>query len=232
MQFDILTLHPDMCSGPMGKSILGRAQSDGRITVNVHDLRDWAEGKHRQVDDTPYGGGAGMVMRVDVVDRGIQAVSNPGAHVILMDPAGKPFTQADAQRLAGLPQLVLVCGHYEGIDGRVREHLVDETLSIGDFVLTGGELPAMVITDAVARLLPGVLGNDDSAKKESFSDGLLEAPQYTRPREYRGWMVPDVLLSGHHSNIDAWRMDQSRELTGQVRPELFERWTENDEDPA
>jgi len=208
--------------------MIGRAQADGRIEVNIHDLRDWAEGKHKQVDDTPYGGGAGMVMRVDVVDRGIQAVSGSGAHVILMDPAGKPFTQADAQRLAGMEQLVLVCGHYEGIDGRVRDHLVDEAFSIGDFVLTGGELPAMVITDAVARLLPGVLGNEDSAITESFSDGLLEAPQYTRPREYRGWAVPEVLLNGHHGKITAWRTEQSRTLTERVRPDLLDKSDEKD----
>ena len=228
MRFDILTLHPTMCTGPLETSMIGRAQADGRIEVNIHDLRDWAEGKHKQVDDTPYGGGAGMVMRVDVVDRGIQAVSGSGAHVILMDPAGKPFTQADAQRLAGMEQLVLVCGHYEGIDGRVRDHLVDEAFSIGDFVLTGGELPAMVITDAVARLLPGVLGNEDSAITESFSDGLLEAPQYTRPREYRGWAVPEVLLNGHHGKITAWRTEQSRTLTERVRPDLLDKSDEKD----
>ena len=223
MQFDILTLHPQMCDGPLQCSIIGRAQAEGHIVVNVHDLRDWAEGKHKQVDDTPFGGGAGMVMRVDVVDRGLQAVAKSGAHVVLMDPAGKPFTQADARRLSEVPQLVLVCGHYEGIDARVRDHLVDEVFSIGDFVLTGGELPAMVITDAVARLLPGVLGNEESVVTESFSDGLLEAPQYTRPREYRGWAVPEVLLSGHHGNIDAWRSDKSRELTEEVRPDLWQK---------
>jgi len=228
MRFDILTLHPAMCTGPLEQSILGRAQADGRIEVNVHDLRDWAEGKHKQVDDTPYGGGAGMVMRVDVVDRGIQAVSGSAAHVVLMDPAGKPFTQADAKRLSGMEQLVLVCGHYEGIDGRVRDHLVDEAFSIGDFVLTGGELPAMVITDAVARLLPGVLGNEDSAVSESFTDGMLEAPQYTRPREYRQWEVPEVLLNGHHGKIADWRTEQSRALTERVRPDLLDKPQDKD----
>ena len=223
MQFDILTLHPQMCDGPLQRSILGRAQTDGHIVVNVHDLRDWAEGKHKQADDTPFGGGAGMVMRVDVVDRGLQAVAGAGAHVVLMDPVGKPFTQSDARRLADVSQLVLVCGHYEGIDARVRDHLVDEVFSIGDFVLTGGELPAMVITDAVARLLPGVLGNDESAVTESFSDGLLEAPQYTRPREYRGWAVPEVLLSGHHRNIESWRSEKSREITEDIRPDLLKK---------
>lgn len=222
MRFDVLTLHPAMCEAPLQTSILGRAQRDGQIIVNVHDLRDWAEGKHRQADDTPFGGGAGMVMRVDVVDRGVQAVSTPSARVLLMDPAGRPFTQADAERLATEEQLVLVCGHYEGIDARVRDHVVDEVISIGDFVLTGGELPAMVVIDAVARLLPGVLGNDASSQTESFSDGLLEAPQYTRPRAYRDWAVPEVLLSGHHARIQDWREAESRALTAANRPDLLE----------
>jgi len=226
MRFDILTLHPGMCTGPLETSILGRARDQGIIDVNVHDLRDWAEGKHKQADDTPYGGGAGMVMRVDVVDRGIEAVKGPGAKVLLMDPAGRPFTQADAQRLTEASQLVLICGHYEGIDARVRENLVDEVFSVGDFVLTGGELPAMVITDAVARLLPGVLGNSESSQTESFSDGLLEAPQYTRPREYRDWGVPEVLFSGHHAKIKAWRSDAARALTESIRPDLIARLDE------
>jgi tRNA (guanine37-N1)-methyltransferase len=221
IRFDLLTLHPQMCLGPLEHSILGRAQKSGAITVGVHDLREWAEGKHRQADDTPFGGGSGMVMRVDVVDRGIQAIAGEGAHVVLMDPTGSPFQQADAERLATKDHIVFVCGHYEGIDARVREHLVDEVLSIGDYVLTGGELPALVITDAVARLLPGVLGNPESAKTESFTDGMLEAPQYTRPREYRGWEVPEVLLSGHHAQIDAWREAAGAELTKRNRPDLI-----------
>jgi tRNA (guanine37-N1)-methyltransferase len=221
VRFDILTLHPDMCTAPLDSSIIGRARRQGLIEVGVHDLRDWAEGKHRQADDTPYGGGAGMVMRVDVVDRGIQAVSGSKAHVLLMDPAGTPFKQADAHRLASQEQLVLVCGHYEGIDARIRDHVVDEVFSVGDFVLTGGELPAMVIIDAVARLLPEVLGNPESSQSESFSAGLLEAPQYTRPRKYRDWSVPEVLLSGHHAEIEAWREEAARELTQAVRPDLI-----------
>ena len=163
-----------------------------------------------------------MVMRVDVVDRGIQAVRGSDTHVILMDPTGQPFRQTDAQRLARKKHIVLVCGHYEGIDARVRENLVDEVVSIGDYVLTGGELAALVITDAVARLLPGVLGNPNSADTESFTTGLLEAPQYTRPREYRGWTVPDVLLSGHHGQIDEWRESEGRALTEAVRPDLMD----------
>ncbi len=228
MRFDLLTLHPDMCVGPLSQSILGRARAAGLIDVHVHDLRDWAEGKHRTADDTPYGGGAGMVMRVDVVDRGIESVRTSGARVILMDPAGVPFTQSDAARLASFDQVILVCGHYEGIDARVREHLVDEVISIGDFVLTGGELPAMVVTDAVARLLPSVLGNEDSSVTESFAEGLLEAPQYTRPREYKGMEVPEVLLSGHHSNIEMWRKETAEALTASVRPDLIAKLGEHE----
>ena len=219
-RFDLLTLHPDMCRAPMEHSILGRARRAKLIDVGIHDLREWAEGKHRQVDDTPYGGGSGMVMRVDVVDRALEAIRSPNAHVVLMDPTGKPFKQRDAERLVQQDHIVFVCGHYEGIDARVRENLVDEIISIGDYVLTGGELPAMVITDAIARLVPGVLGNPESAKTESFTDGLLEAPQYTRPRVYRGWTVPEVLLSGHHGDIGAWREAEGRRLTESVRPDL------------
>jgi len=228
MRFDLLTLHPDLCRSPLSSSILGRAQDAGLIEVGVHDLRNWAEGKHRVADDTPYGGGSGMVMRVDVVDKGIQAVSEKGTRVLLMDPVGKPFRQADAQRLTQYEHLVFVCGHYEGIDARVRDHLVDEVFSIGDFVLTGGELPAMVIVDSVARLLPGVLGNPDSSRTESFNDGLLEAPQYTRPRVYREWEVPEVLVSGHHGKIDEWRKHTSKALTGEIRPDLLDLSAEDD----
>ncbi len=206
----------------MSHSILGRAQKAGQIDIGVHDLRQWAEGKHRQADDTPYGGGSGMVMRVDVVARGIDALRRPESHVILMDPAGARFNQSDAVRLAKYDHLVLVCGHYEGVDARVREHLVDEVLSVGDYVLTGGELPAMVVVDAVARLIPGVLGNPESPVYESFSDGHLEAPQYTRPRFFRDWEVPEVLLSGHHERIAQWRAEQSAALTRRVRPDLLD----------
>ena len=228
MRFDLLTLHPGMCTAPLNQSILGRAQQAGLVTIKVHDLRQWTEDKHRTADDTPYGGGAGMVMRVDVVDRGIEAVRKAGARVVLMDPAGRPFQQRDAVRLATYDQLVLVCGHYEGVDARVREHLVDEAISIGDFVLTGGELAAMVVTDAVARLLPSVLGNSESSANESFSDGVLEAPQYTRPREYKNMAVPDVLVSGHHAKIDAWRKQTAFELTATVRPDLIAKLGEDE----
>ena len=220
MRFDILTLFPDMVAGPLGHSILARAAEQGRIEVGVHDLRTWGRGRYRQVDDAPYGGGSGMVLRVDVLDAALQAVRQPGARVLLMDPAGAPFTQATAARLSQEAHLVFVCGHYEGIDHRVREHLVDEALSIGDYVLTGGELPALVMVDAVARLLPGVLGNPDSAVIESFTDGQLEAPSYTRPAEHRGWAVPEVLRSGHHARILAWRAEQAERRTRALRPDL------------
>jgi len=221
VRFDILTLHPDMCTGPVSLSILGRAREAGHIDIGVHDIRDHGLGRHRTVDDTPYGGGSGMVMRVDVVDNAIEAVRQPGTRVLLMDAAGKRFTQSDARRLASYEHLVLVCGHYEGIDGRVREHLVDEALCIGDYVLTGGELPAMVIVDAVARMVPGVLGNAHSAVEESFMSGRLEWPPYTRPRSYRDWEVPEVLLSGHHAKIAAWRAEKGEALTRSVRPDLL-----------
>ena len=231
MRFDLLTLHPEMCRGPLGVSILGRAVDAGRIEIGIKDIRDHGRGRHRTVDDTPYGGGSGMVMRVDVVDEAIASVRRPDSHVVLMDAAGARFTQADAKRLAQHTHLVLVCGHYEGIDGRVREHLVDEALCIGDYVLTGGELPAMVIIDAVARMIPGVLGNPDSAVEESFSEGRLEYPPFTRPRTYRDWEVPEVLLSGHHGNIRRWRQEKGEQLTRRVRPDLIEEALQDDEVP-
>ncbi len=221
MRFDILTLFPEMCRPAVEHSILGRAQAAGHVQFHLYDIRNHGLGRHRVVDDTPYGGGSGMVMRVDVVDAAIDAVRSPEAHVVLMAPAGKRFDQATARRLAQHKHLVFVCGHYEGVDGRVAEHLVDECLSIGDYVLTGGELAALVIIDAVARLVPGVLGNADSLQTESFNDGLLEAPTYTRPVSYRGWDVPEVLRSGHHARIAQWRAEQGEALTAQIRPDLW-----------
>lgn len=221
MRFDVLTLHPAMCEAPLAESILGRARAAGLIEVGVHNLRVWGLGRHHVVDDTPYGGGSGMVMRVDVVDQGIESVRRPESRVLLMDPAGARFTAADAVRLASYPHLILVCGHYEGIDARVREQLVDESLSIGDYVLTGGELAALVIVEAVARQVPGVLGNPGSLDHESFTHGLLEGPQYTRPVTYKGWDVPEILLSGHHAKIAAWRHQQALARTVAVRPDLL-----------
>lgn len=207
---------------------MGRAQSAGLADLRVMDIREHAPGKHRQCDDSPYGGGAGMVMKVNVVDAAIQAASAQDAEqgvqpkVILMSPAGRPLTQAVAQELSQEKHLILVCGHYEGIDARI-ESLVDDEISIGDFVLTGGELAALVIVDAVVRLRPGVLGNSASPEEESFSEGLLEYPQYTRPRSYKGQDVPEVLLSGNHARIDAWREEQSMERTRARRPDLLEQ---------
>ncbi len=220
MKLDILTAHPGMVQGPLEHSILKRAQQAGHVQIRVHDLRDHAEGRHRQIDDTPYGGGAGMVLRVDVVARALEAVRGPDALTLLLSPGGERFDQGRAEELAQQSQLVLVCGHYEGIDARI-ETLVDGLVSVGDYVLTGGELPALVIVEAVARLIPGVLGNPASALDESFSQGLLEYPQYTRPRVWRDQEVPTVLLSGHHQAIDAWRREQALARTSRVRPDLL-----------
>lgn len=221
MRFDILTLFPEMCAPALSHSILGRAADAGIVSFGLHNIRDHGRGRHRVVDDTPYGGGSGMVMRVDVVDEALATVRTPESHVILTAPTGRPLTQARARQLSQLSHVVIVCGHYEGIDGRVAEHLVDEVVSIGDYVLTGGELAALVICDSVARLVPGVLGNAGSLHEESFDDGLLEAPAYTRPFEYRDWAVPEVLRSGHHARITEWRRTRSEELTQAVRPDLW-----------
>ena len=220
MRFDLLTLHPDLVRSPLEHSILGRAQKAGLIQAQVHEIRTFGRGRYRQVDDSPYGGGAGMVMRVDVVHDAIKSVAAEGARVILMSPGGVRFNQAHAKRLSTMPQLIFVCGHYEGIDARI-EQLVDEELSIGDYVLTGGELAALVIIEAVARLVPGVLGNEASSADESFSNGLIEYPQYTRPREYEGMAVPEILLSGHHAEIERWRLAQSKARTRARRPDLL-----------
>jgi tRNA (guanine37-N1)-methyltransferase len=222
MRFDILTLHPELCRSPLEQSIIGRAREQQLIEVGLHDIREHGLGRYRQCDDEPYGGGSGMVLRVDVLDAAIAGLRRPDSRVVLMDASGVPFTQATAQRLAALPHLVLVCGHYEGVDHRVQEHLVDEVISVGDFVLTGGELPALLIVDAVARLLPGVLGCAHSKVEESFQEGLLEYPQYTRPREHRGWGIPEVLVSGHHARIEAWRREQALARTRRLRPDLLE----------
>ena len=222
MRFDVLTLHPELVAGPLSASILGRAVEAGLIEVGTHDIREHGLGRHRSVDDTPYGGGAGMVMRVDVVGSAIHEVRRADSCVVLMSPAGKRFDQTTAKRFAGLPHLVLVCGHYEGIDARIA-HCIDEELSLGDFVLTGGEIPALAVIDAVARLVPGVLGNVESACDESFEEPLLEYPQYTRPREWGGHAVPEVLLSGHHGRIRQWRREQSEERTRLRRPDLWSR---------
>lgn len=225
MRVDILTLFPEMCEGPLSHSILGRARAQGLLEIGLHNIREHGIGRHRVVDDTPYGGGSGMVMRVDVVEAAIAAVRRPDSHVLLMAPAGEQFTQPVAARLSQHTHLVLICGHYEGVDGRVAEHLVDGCVSIGDYVLTGGELAALVVVDAVARLRPQVLGNPGSLMEESFTGPRLEAPVYTRPQSWRGHEVPEVLRSGHHGKIGSWRAASSAALTAALRPDLTARAT-------
>ena len=223
MEIDILTLFPGICAGPLGQSILKRAQERGLVGIRIHDIREWCTDKHRQADDYPFGGGAGMVMKPQPVFAAIEAVRRPGSRVVFLTPQGRRFEQADARRLAGESHLVLLCGHYEGVDHRVVEALVDEELSIGDYILTNGAIAAAVVVDAVARLIPGVLGDEGSAVQESFADGLLEAPHYTRPAEFRGLAVPDVLLGGNHAAIAAWRQARAEERTRANRPDLWER---------
>ena len=230
MRFDIMTLFPDLVSGILNESIIGRAQKSGAIEVNAHNIRDYSKDKHRRVDDTPSGGGKGMLMMAPPIYDCYQAIvdSAPEAQkrrVVYLSPRGKVFDQKKAQELAGYDQLILLCGHYEGVDARIIEEIVDEEISIGDFVLTGGELPACLVVDAVARLVEGVLADPECYEKESFSSGLLEYPQYTRPVEFHGRAVPDVLLSGHHANIEKWRTEQAVEVTRRMRPELLKEKT-------
>ncbi len=223
MTFDILTLFPGMFASPFEESILGKAVARDRISVRAHNLRDWAQGHHQVTDDAPYGGGDGMVMKVEPAARALRDLRErvPGAPVILTTPQGRPFRQDDARRLAEYPGLIFLCGRYEGFDERIRT-LVDFEYSLGDFVLTGGELPAMVMIDAVARHVPGVLGSEGSAAGDSFSDGLLEYPQYTRPAEFEGQSVPEVLLSGHHGDIARWRRRMQLARTLERRPDLLD----------
>lgn len=220
MRVDILTLFPEMVTPALTGSILGRAAKSGAWSLGVHDVRDHGLGKHRSVDDAPFGGGSGMVMRPDVLAAALAEVRRADSHVVLLEASGTPFSQAVARRLAGCPHLIFVCGHYEGVDARVREVLVNEAISIGDYVLTGGELAACVIVDAVVRLLPGALGNDASIVDESFSAGLLEYPQYTRPRDFEGHVVPEVLLSGDHGKVATWRKRAAEARTWALRPDL------------
>jgi tRNA (guanine37-N1)-methyltransferase len=231
MKVEVLTLFPRMIAAPLEESILGKARERGLLDVTVRDVRDFAAGKHRVTDDIPYGGGAGMVMKPEPLAAAIEAAREVGpSRVVLLSPAGRPFTQAVAREYAADPRtLVLVCGRYEGVDERVRA-FVDEELSLGDFILTGGDLAALAIIDAVARLQPGVLGNDESLHTESFGEDLLEAPQYTRPPEFRGVAVPAELLSGNHALIARWRRKQSLARTRARRPDLFNRLHLSDED--
>lgn len=220
----MLTLFPAMFAGPLDESIIKRAREAGLLDLKIHPLRDYAHDKHKTVDDRPFGGGPGMLLKPEPIFEAVEDITREATRVILLSPAGRPFSQAIARELAQLDDLLLVTGHYEGFDERIREQLADDELSIGDYVLTNGALPAMVVVDAVARLLPGVLGDDESAKDESFSAGgpALEYPQYTRPAEFRGMKVPDVLLSGNHAEIARWRAEQARARTKERRPDLME----------
>jgi tRNA (guanine37-N1)-methyltransferase len=223
LRVDILTLFPEMFAGFLSESMMRIAQEKGLLEVRLANIRDWATGRHKKVDDKPFGGGPGMVMKIQPVADCLQAVraldERPG-RVLLMTPQGRVFKHELARELAEQPRLIIICGHYEGVDERIRT-LVDEEISIGDYVLTGGELPAMVVTDAVARLIPGVLGHAASPHDESFSKGLLEYPQYTRPREFRGLAAPEILFSGHHAEIEKWRRREARRRTRQRRPDLL-----------
>lgn len=225
MQIDILTLFPAMFSAYLGESILKRAQSAGILTLRIHNIRDFAADKHHVTDEPPYGGGGGMILKPEPVFAAAEAVMGEGSgkrpKVLLMSPQGRRLTHAVATELAAEPWLLILCGRYEGMDERVREYLVDEEISIGDYVLTGGELAALVVIDAVARHVPGVLGDDHAASRDSFADSLLEGPHYTRPEEFRGWAVPDVLRSGHGGNIQRWRREQALRRTWQRRPDLL-----------
>ena len=228
MRIDMITLFPEMFAGPFGASITKRAVEKGILDIHFTNFRDYSFDKHRHVDDSPFGGGAGMVLKPEPMYRAVRAVLEETAmraasrRVLIMDPAGPVFTQAKAKELASYEQLVFICGHYEGFDARIYP-LANEAISIGDFVLTGGELPAMVITDAVSRMLPGVLGDAESAPTDSFYDGLLGYPQYTRPREFEGQSVPDVLISGDHAKIRQWRREQALLATKKWRPDLLEK---------
>jgi tRNA (guanine37-N1)-methyltransferase len=221
MKIDVLTLFPAMFAGPLDESIIKRAREAGRLDLAIYNLRDYAHDRHKTVDDRPFGGGPGMLLKPEPIFEAVESLAREGTRVILLSPAGRKFSQAIAGELAAVEHLLLVSGHYEGFDERVREQLADDELSIGDYVLTNGALPVMVIIDAVTRLLPGVLGDEDSARDDSFSQGLLEYPQYTRPAEFRGMKVPDVLLSGNHAEIARWRAEQARQRTQERRPDLL-----------
>ena len=222
MKIDVLTLFPGMFPGPLDESIIKRACESGRLQLGVHDLRDYTHDRHRTVDDRPFGGGPGMLLKPEPLFEAVDALRGEKTRVILTSPAGRPFRQEIARELAGEKHVLLICGSYEGFDERVRQRLADDEISIGDYVLTNGALPAMVIVDAVTRLLPGVLGDDESSQDESFCGCLLEYPQYTRPAEFRGMNVPEVLLSGDHTAIEKWRREQATVQTRQRRPDLLE----------
>ena len=228
MRIDVLTLFPEMFAGPLDVSIVQRARKAGLLDLRVHHLRDWTHDRHKTVDDRPFGGGAGMVMKPEPIFEAVESLTDDKTYVVLLAPTGRLFNQAITRELAAKERVLFICGSYEGVDERVREALVDDELSIGDYVLTNGGLPAMVIIDAMTRLLPGALGDDESARDESFSHPArpgLEYPHYTRPAEFRGMKVPEILLSGHHAEIQKWRADQARQRTAQRRPDLLDEKT-------
>ncbi|MFV0415131.1 MAG: tRNA (guanosine(37)-N1)-methyltransferase TrmD [Chthoniobacterales bacterium] len=220
MRIDVLTLFPEMCEGPLTESMMRRAQKLEKVEIKVHNIRDWAQDKHRVTDEPPYGGGPGMVLKIEPIYEALKSLRGPESRVIYLSPQGQPFVQKQAEQLAEEQHLIFLCGHYEGVDERVVKHLVDEQISIGDYVLTNGVLPALVVIDTVVRLIPGVLGDSESANRDSFSTGELDYPHYTRPAEFMGWKVPEVLLSGNHAAIEQWRQQKAAELTRERRPDL------------
>jgi tRNA (guanine37-N1)-methyltransferase len=228
MRIDIVTLFPEICRAPLNESMMKRAQEHAALELRIHNLRDWTSDKHHVVDDAPFGGGQGMVMKPEPIFAAVEDLLNQASNVkhqtskvILMSPTGRRFDQSLATELSHESHLVIVCGHYEGVDHRVIEHLIDEEISIGDYVLTNGAIAAVVLVDAIVRLIPGVLGDEQSAHDDSFREGLLEEPQYTRPAEFRGWKIPEILLSGNHAQIAAWRKEQSKKRTRENRPDLL-----------
>lgn len=232
VRFDIMTLFPDLVDYVLGESIIGRARKNGKISVNTYNIRDYSEDRHRRVDDTPYGGGKGMLMMAPPIYNCYESIINEQRNsgyspdkrrVIYMSPCGSLFNQKKAEELSGYDNIIILCGHYEGVDFRVIEEIVDEEISIGDYVLTGGEIPACILTDCVSRLVPGVLSDPECYENESISSGMLEYPQYTRPYEFHGVKVPDVLISGHHANIENWRRESARRITREKRPDLMEK---------
>jgi tRNA (guanine37-N1)-methyltransferase len=228
MRIDIITLFPEICRAPLNESMMKRAQESGALDLHIHNLRAWTSDKHHVVDDAPFGGGQGMVMKPEPIFAAVEDlrnqtsnIKNQTSKVILMSPTGRRFDQRMAEQLSHESNLIVVCGHYEGVDHRVVDHLIDEEISIGDYVLTNGGMAAVILVDAVVRLIPGVLGDEQSAHDDSFREGLLEAPQYTRPAEFRGWKVPEILLSGNHGEIAAWRKEQAKKRTSENRPDLL-----------
>jgi tRNA (guanine37-N1)-methyltransferase len=225
MKIDILTLFPKMFRGPFEESIIARAQKENFVKINIYDLRRWSRDHRKTVDDRPYGGGTGMILMIEPIYYALEELKQktkaPSCKVILLGPKGKVFTQSKARKLAQLNHLILIAGHYEDVDHRVRKYLIDEEISIGDYILTGGELPAMVIVDSIVRLIPGVLKKSEAIQSESFTQGLLEYPQYTRPENFKGWKVPKILLSGNHKKIEKWRAQKALELTKKNRPDLL-----------